>query len=67
MLEPGQTGYVDKVKYCDETYNGVAQQWRDQVRIRRYDQHWFGNGIIKQLGYVNTETIIVTQRPKYIR
>ncbi|UJH95749.1 hypothetical protein [Bacillus phage vB_BtM_BMBsp2] len=67
MLEPGQTGYVEKFKFCDEIHNGLAQQWKDQVHIKRYDQHWFGSGMIKQLGYVNTETIIVTQRPKYIR
>ncbi|AHN66518.1 hypothetical protein Bcp1_041 [Bacillus phage Bcp1] len=67
MLEPTQMGYVKKVQVCDEVYNGVAQQWKEQVEIKRYEDHWFDNGWFKQLGHVNTETIIVTQRPKYIR
>lgn len=67
MLGQFQTGLITKSHICDEVFHGLAQQWRERVEIKRFDQHWFDCGGYKQLGYQNTETIIVEKRPKYIK
>lgn len=67
MLGEFQHGGILKSQTCNEVYHGLAQQWRDKVEIKRYDQHWFDMGGYMQFGYQNTETIVVEQRPKYIR
>jgi hypothetical protein len=66
VLGQFQHGGIIKSKVCDEVFNGLAQQWRDRVEIKRYDQHWFYMGGYLQHGYQNTETIIIDKRPKYI-
>ena len=67
MLGETQRGSIVKSQTCNEFFQGLAQQLRDKVEIKRFDQHWFGEGNIKTLGYQNTETIVVEKRPKYIR
>lgn len=67
MLGQFQIGAVHKSQVCDEVFQGFAQQWRDKVEIKRFDQHWFDMGGYLQHGYQNTETIVVEKRPRYIK
>ena len=66
MLGEFQTGNIIKSQTCSEFYQGLGQQWRSRIEIKRYDQHWFNHGSFKRFGFHNTETIIIEKRPKYI-
>ena len=67
MLTQFEQGSIQKSYICNEVFQGLAQQWREKVEIKRYHQHWFGEGEIKHLGYLNTETLVIEKRPRYVR